>query len=302
MLRGALFLVMGCWLALGVASADGSPLRAVATTGMVGDLARRVGGPQVEVTVLMGPGVDPHLYKPTPADARALASADVIFHSGLRLEGRMEELFGKLRAQGRRVASLGAELAPEDLLHPKEFKDQPDPHIWLDASLWAKTIPAVVRGLSEADPANAETYRRNGEAARADLEALHAWSQEAAAKIPEAARILVTSHDAFNYFGRAYGFQVVGLQGVSTVSEAGLSDMANLADFLRRNQVRAIFVETSVNPAALRRVSEDSGTRIGGELFSDAMGAPGEMRHGFDAGTYEGMLKANMTTIVEALQ
>jgi manganese/zinc/iron transport system substrate-binding protein len=192
---------------------------------------------------------------------------------------------------------------PEDqLLEPPEFEGHYDPHIWLDVDLWAKTIPTVVRGLSEADPDGAEEYKKRGEAVQVELNELAAWSREMAASIPESSRILVTSHDAYNYFGRAYGFKVVGLQGVSTVSEAALADMASLTDFIQKTGVKAIFVESSVNPTAINRVSADAGVKIGGELFSDAMGQPGEMKDGFDTGTYEGMIRYNMKTIVDALK
>lgn len=286
----------------GFALAESSPLRVVATTGMVADVVRRVGGDSVEVVMLMGAGVDPHMYKPTPRDAQNLGSASVIFSSGLRLEGRMQDLFDKLRAGGRRVVSLGDTLPPEKILRLKGHAEHPDPHVWLDAELWSETVPAVVRGLAEADPVHAERYERNGQTVRQSLAALDGWLREEAARLPESRRVLVTSHDAFNYFGRSYGFRVVGLQGVSTVSEAGLSDMASMVDFLKAHDTRAIFVESSVNPAAIRRIAEDSGAKIGGELFSDAMGQPGEFRQGFDTGTYEGMMKANLRTLVEALQ
>lgn len=276
-------------------------VQAVATTGMVADLVRQVGGDRVEVTQLMGPGVDPHLYKPTATDAARLGRADVIFYSGLMLEGRMGDLFTRLGRSGRKVYPI-TETIPEDrLLEPAEFEGHHDPHVWFDVDLWARSIPTIVAGLAETDPAGKETYEKNGAALAARMAELDAWCRQTAATLPEDKRILVTSHDAYNYFGRAYGFKVVGLQGVSTVSEAALADMASLTDFIRQQGVRAIFVESSVNPAAIRRVSEDAGVEIGGELFSDALGEPGEMRGGFDVGTYEGMVRHNVSTIVRAL-
>ena len=273
-------------------------VRAVATTGMVADLVRGVGGERVEVNQLMGSGVDPHLYKPSPEDTARLAQAEVIFYNGLQLEGRMTGLFERLAQRGRPTCAL-AESVPADRLLRNEGR--PDPHVWMDAALWAETVPAVVETLVKADPAGESLYRANGEKVTAQLRALDAWCRERAAEIPEARRVLVTSHDAFNYFGRAYGFRVVALQGVSTVSETSLADMAGMTDLIRAEKIPAVFVETSVNPAALRRIAEDTGARIGGELFSDALGDQGQMVHGFDAGTYEGMMRANMTTIVEAL-
>jgi manganese/zinc/iron transport system substrate-binding protein len=275
----------------------------VATTiGMVADLVRQVGGERVEVEQLMGPGVDPHLYKPTSTDAARLSKADVIFYSGLMLEGRMGDLFAKLARSGKR-GDPTTESVPEDLLtEPKEFAGHYDPHIWFDVSMWAQTVPTIVKGLSEVDPEGKTIYENNGSALTDRLNTLHQWCKDTVAQLPENQRILVTSHDAYNYFGRAYGFKVIGLQGVSTVSEAALADMANLVDFIKKQNVKAIFVETSVNPAAIRRVSEDAGVKIGGELYSDAMGNPGEMRKGFDTGTYDGMVRYNITTIVEALK
>ncbi|MGC2576039.1 MAG: zinc ABC transporter substrate-binding protein [Terrimicrobiaceae bacterium] len=277
-------------------------VKAAVTIGMAADLVRQVGGDRVEVNQLMGPGVDPHLYKPTATDAGRLSKADVIFYSGLMLEGRMGDLFARLARSGKKVYPI-TESVPEELLtEPKEFQGHYDPHIWFDVSMWAQTVPTIVRGLSEVDPGSAELYEKNGNALVARLGELHQWCKDTAAELPENQRILVTSHDAYNYFGRAYGFKVIGLQGVSTVSEAALADMANLVDFIKKQKVKAIFVETSVNPAAIRRVAEDAGVKVGGELYSDAMGNPGEMRGGFDTGTYDGMLRYNLKTIVGALK
>jgi manganese/zinc/iron transport system substrate-binding protein len=277
-------------------------IKVATTIGMVADLVKQVGGDRAEVDQLMGPGIDPHLYKPTSTDASRLSKADVIFYSGLMLEGRMGDLFARLARAGKKVYAT-TESVPEDLLsEPKEFEGHYDPHIWFDVSMWAQTVPTIIKGLSEVDPAGKEIYENNGAALMDRLGKLHQWCKDTAAELPEDKRILVTSHDAYNYFGRAYGFKVIGLQGVSTVSEAALADMANLVDFIKKQNVKAIFVETSVNPAAIRRVAEDAGVKIGGELYSDAMGNPGEMRGGFDTGTYEGMVRYNLTTIVNALK
>jgi len=277
-------------------------IKVATTIGMVADLVKQVGGDRAEVDQLMGPGIDPHLYKPTSTDASRLSKADVIFYSGLMLEGRMGDLFARLARAGKKVYAT-TESVPEDLLsEPKEFEGHYDPHIWFDVSMWAQTVPTIIKGLSEVDPAGREIYENNGAALMDRLGKLHQWCKDTAAELPEDKRILVTSHDAYNYFGRAYGFKVIGLQGVSTVSEAALADMVNLVDFIKKQNVKAIFVETSVNPAAIRRVAEDAGVKIGGELYSDAMGNPGEMRGGFDTGTYEGMVRYNLTTIVNALK
>jgi manganese/zinc/iron transport system substrate-binding protein len=277
-------------------------LQVATTIGMVADLVRQVGGERVEVEQLMGPGVDPHLYKPTSTDASRLSNADVIFYSGLMLEGRMADLFARLARSGKKVYPTTESVPKDLLLEPKEFEGHYDPHIWFDVSMWAQTVPTIVKGLSEVDPDGRTIYENNGASLVERLGKLHQWCKDTSAELPESKRIVVTSHDAYNYFGRAYGFKVIGLQGVSTVSEAALADMASLVDFIKKQNVKAIFVETSVNPAAIKRVAEDAGVKIGGELYSDAMGNPGEMRRGFDTGTYEGMVRYNITTIVEALK
>lgn len=299
MAGAALFALL---LMTGRTQAEEKKVRVVATIGMVADLVRQVGGDRVEVIQLMGPGVDPHLYKPTSEDASRLSQADGIFYSGLMLEGRMGDLFARLARTGKKVYAVTESMPEDRLLEPAEFEGHYDPHLWFDVALWAQTVPTIVQGLSEVDPAGRAVYEKNGAALAARLTELDAWCKATAAGVPAAQRILVTSHDAYNYFGRAYGFQVVGLQGVSTVSEAALADMAGLADFIKKQKVKAIFVESSVNPAAINRVAEDAGVRVGGELFSDAMGQAGEMKDGFDTGTYEGMVRYNMTTITNALK
>lgn len=308
MKRRSWFIALATTLTLTLMGLTPTPARAeeklkvTTTIGMVADLVKQVGAERVEVEQLMGPGVDPHLYKPTAADASRLSKAKVIFYSGLNLEGRMADLFAKLGRGGKPVYAV-TESVPEDLLlEPAEFQGHFDPHIWFDVNLWRQTVPTIVKGLSEVDPAGKAIYEKNGEALNQKLEELHAWCKETAATLPETQRLLVTSHDAYNYFGRAYGFKVVGLQGVSTVSEAGLADMADLVDYIKKQKVKAIFVESSVNPAAIKRVAQDAGVEIGGELFSDAMGQPGEVKNGFDTGTYEGMVRYNLTTMVGALK
>ncbi|MDP0500376.1 MAG: zinc ABC transporter substrate-binding protein [Verrucomicrobiota bacterium JB022] len=281
-------------------------LQVVATTTMVADLARQVGEDAVEVEALMGAGVDPHLYKPTRRDIVALRRADVVLFNGLHLEGRMTDVLRVMEGSGRPVAAIG-EAVPEDLrLHPEAFEGHPDPHIWGDPLLWKRTVPAVVEAFAKADPANAAAYRERGQRAEAELDALHAWAQGRVDELPPERRVLITSHDAYNYFGRSFGFEVIGVQGISTVTEAGLADVARLIDYIRDKKIPAIFVESSVSPRTIRRVSEDSGAKVGGELFSDALGTLGDMAeaHGetYDLGTYRGMIKHNVNTIVDALK
>jgi manganese/zinc/iron transport system substrate-binding protein len=174
--------------------------------------------------------------------------------------------------------------------------------VWFDVTLWAQCVQSVVKGLSDYDPKSKDYFAKRGQEARTKMRELHEWALKKAAELPQEKRVLITSHDAFNYFGRAYGFKVVGLQGISTVEEASLAAMTKLVDFVKQQKVKAVFIESSVPPNAIKRISEDAGVKIGGELFSDAMGTPGQMEHGYDLGTYEGMIKHNLTTIVNALK
>lgn len=286
----------------GLAQPAGERVRVVATTSMVADLVRQVAGDRAVVEGLMGPGVDPHLYKATASDIVKLQRADAIFYNGLMLEGRLGDLFTRLARTKRHVYALAESIPSDALLEPEDYEGHYDPHVWFDVSLWSRCVDVIVEGMSAADPGNAAFYAAQGRATRDRLTALHAWALAKASELPVARRVLVTSHDAYNYFGRAYGFEVVGLQGISTVSEAGLADMTRLVDFIKARGVKAIFVESSVPPDTIRRLAQDAGVRVGGELFSDAMGTPGQIENGYDLGTYEGMVKHNLTTIVEALK
>ena len=297
------FLLMVLMLAtLPVHQAAERKVRVTATTSMVADLVGQVGGDLVEVQGLMGPGVDPHLYKPTAADGLKLQRADVIFYNGLLLEGKMQDLFAQMARRKKYVYAITEDLPRERLLEPPALSGHYDPHVWFDIPLWAMAADKVAEGLGEFDTNNKATYERNAAAAKKRLDALHQWALKRAAELPKEKRILITSHDAFNYFGRTYGFQVVALQGISTVTEAGLADMARLVDFVKKHQIKAVFVESSVPHATIERISKDAGVKIGGELFSDAMGTPGQIENGYDLGTYEGMIKHNLNTIVEALK
>ena len=295
----------------GVGCREGSPvsstpatgkLRVTATTSMVADLVQRVGGDRVEVQGLMGPGVDPHLYKASAGDVTKLMGADVIFYSGLLLEGKMEDVFAKMKQGGKRVYAVTEGLSHGKLLLLAGSGAHRDPHVWFDVPLWAQCVDTVVTALSEAQPAGKDHFTQRGAAAKQAMAELHQWALQRAGELPVEKRILITSHDAFSYFGRAYGFQVVALQGISTVTESSLADVAKLVEFVRRNRVKAIFVESSVPPTTIKRISEDAGVRIGGELFSDAMGTPGKIENGYDVGTYEGMIRHNLDTIVNALK
>jgi manganese/zinc/iron transport system substrate-binding protein len=289
-------------LMLGAVSAFAAPLRVVTTTSMVTDLVKQVAGDRATVEGLMGPGVDPHLYKPTASDIVKLQRADVIFYNGLVLEGKMTDVFTRLARAKKQVYAVTEDIPEEKLLQPEEFAGHYDPHLWFDVMLWRDCVTTVVEALAAADAPNAQHFRARGEQLRRRMEELHAWAKAKAAELPESKRVLITSHDAYNYFGRAYGFTVVGLQGISTATEAGLADVAKLSDFIKKRSIKAIFVESSVPHATIERVAADSGARVGGELFSDAMGTPGQIENGYDLGTYEGMIKHNLTTIVEALK
>jgi manganese/zinc/iron transport system substrate-binding protein len=280
---------------------SGRKAKAVATTGMVGDLVREIGGERVEVTALMGPGVDPHLYKASEGDVLALADADVIFFNGLHLEAKMADVLERI--EGRLMTAAVTDGIPRDrLVSSPQFSGAYDPHVWFDVSLWIEAGEKVRETLIRLDPAHAEVYRRNADRYQGELERLHAEVRELAASVPPEQRVLVTAHDAFGYFGRAYGFEVRGLQGISTASEAGAADVQRLADFIAERRIRAIFVESSVPQQTIRAVQEAVRSRgweveIGGQLFSDAMGDPGTPE-----GTYPGMVRSNVETIVEALR
>lgn len=278
------------------------PIKVVTTTTMVTDLVKSVGGERVAVEELMGPGVDPHLYKAAASDITKMQRAQVIFYNGLLLEGKLQDTFTKLARTKRHVYAITESIPEKELLEPPDFGGHHDPHVWFDVPLWSKCVETVVKGLAEFDPQGREHFERRGREVQARLRELHEWALKKSAELPKEKRILITSHDAFNYFGRAYGFQVVGLQGISTVEEANLAAMTKMVDFIKKNQVKAIFVESSVSSGPIKRISQDAGVKIGGELFSDAMGTPGQKENGYDLGTYEGMIKHNLSTVVNALK
>ncbi len=275
-------------------------LKIVTTIGMITDVVQQIGGDRVNVSGLMGPGVDPHLYKASARDVELMSEADLIFYNGLHLEGAMNEVFEKMQGRIRTVAVANA-VPEEQLLSPAEFAGAHDPHIWFDVSLWARTIDLIHDHLVSLDSEGAAAYRTNADSLKAQLLDLHMEVRMAASKVPQAQRVLITAHDAFNYFGRAYGFEVRGLQGISTATEAGTADIQQLAAFIADNQIPAIFVESSVSPRNIEAVQAAVQARgfevkIGGELFSDAMGNPGTFE-----GTYIGMIKHNTETIVGSL-
>ena len=275
-------------------------LHVVTTIGMIADVVQNVGGEHVRVTGLMGPGVDPHLYKASEGDVRRLFRADVVFYGGLHLEARMGEVLEEMG--GRTLVRAVTDAIPRDtLLAPPEFKGAFDPHVWFDVGMWSMTVDVIARTLAEADPAHAADFQARAQRYRAELADLDRYVRAQAARVPAERRVLITAHDAFNYFGRAYGFQVRGLQGISTAAEAGTADVQALAAFIADRRIPAIFVESSIPRRTIEAVQEavaarGYAVRIGGSLYSDAMGNPGT-----PDGTYVGMVRHNIDTIVGAL-
>lgn len=276
-------------------------LKIVATVGMITDAVKVIAGDSVEVTGLMGPGVDPHLYKATKGDIDLLDNADLILYNGLNLEAKMTEIFEKMTRLKPTVAV--AEGIDSSLLRrPPEFLGHPDPHVWFDVSMWKTAVKAVGEALIKYDTANRNMYEANLSAYLDSLDSLHKWVKLEMQTIPESHRVLVTAHDAFGYFGRIYEIEVKGLQGISTVTEAGLYDVTHMIDILVERKIKAVFVETSVPRKAIDAVVEGCRAKghdiqIGGLLFSDAMG-----ENGTPEGTYPGMVRHNVNTIVNALR
>jgi manganese/zinc/iron transport system substrate-binding protein len=274
------------------------PIRVVTTTGMIGDAVANVGGERVVVTALMGPGVDPHLYRATESDVHRLSGADIIFYNGLNLEARMTAIFEQI-GRNRRVVAVGTAVPPAHLLADPDYENQPDPHIWMDVKLWLLVVETVRDELIALDPEHEAIYLANAERYLQELHELEAYVQEQVSRVPAEQRLLVTAHDAFNYFGRGYGFEVHAPQGISTESEAGVDDIRQTIELVVSRNIPAIFVETSVPPDVVEAIVAGARSRghdvvIGGELFSDAMGAAGTPE-----GTYIGMIRHNINTIVE---
>lgn len=285
---------------------EGSPAgdrrpEVVATTTIVADLVRQVAGDDVTVHALMGPGVDPHLYKSSAGDVRTMAGAAAIFYNGLHLEGKMADLLEGMGERGTPTVAVAECLPAQRLLEADDAPGLHDPHVWFDVGLWALTPACVAEALAAVDPERAAAFRERAAATRAELEALDAEVRDRLATIPDEQRVLVTAHDAFAYFGRAYGLEVRGLLGISTVAEAGAADVQRLADFITARRLPAVFVESSVAPRSIQALTEAVAARghrvaIGGSLYSDALGSPGT-----PAASYVGAVRENVATIAEAL-
>jgi manganese/zinc/iron transport system substrate-binding protein len=281
----------------GAAYQGQGPLQIVCTTGMVADLVKNIAGDRAQVRHLMGAGVDPHLYKASPDDAAALGSADMIFYSGLHLEGKMTDLFEEL-AKSKPVIGVADKIDHAKLLEDGGLHD---PHVWFDVALWNNAAAEVARALVEFDPSHTKEYYQRHFDLTAKLQALDIFCNMELKKIPAERRVLVTAHDAFRYFGKAYDIEVRGIQGVSTDSEAGVKQINELVDFLVQRKIKAVFVETSVSEQNVKSLLEGCRAQqhevvIGGKLYSDAMGEDGTPE-----GTYEGMIRHNVNTIVKAL-
>ena len=276
-------------------------IKVVATTTMIADLITNAGKGRVLVESLMGPGIDPHSYEPRESDVSRLMDADVVFYNGIHLEGKMSDLFQE-SSKKKHVFAIADGLMPSDIRNEIQT-NTPDPHIWFDVQLWIKCLEFVTAKLTEIDPENSSIYNANKLNYLATLNELHQYVKQQSEKIPVAQRVLVTAHDAFGYFGNAYGFQVRGVQGINTVAEANSGEIGSLATFMVKNKVRAFFVESSVPRKNLEKLKEVAALlnpkfmlSTGGELYSDALGPKNS-----PAGTYEGMVKHNIETIVKAL-
>lgn len=283
-----------------LATADEAPLNVVATIGMIADVAQEVGGECVNVEAMMGPGVDPHLYQASASDVALLRGAEQILYSGYSLEGQLGSVLENFSERTPTLAVAPASIEPSSLITAQDVYGV-DPHLWMDVSLWAQTLPTLSDAFSEARPECAATIEANTEHYQAQLLALHAWVKESIATIPEEQRILVTAHDAFNYFGRAYDIEVEGIQGISTETETGIADIRSMADSVVTRNVPAVFIESTINPRTIQAVIDAAEQRghdvaIGGQLYSDAMGDAGTVD-----GTYMGMIYRNTQHIVEAL-
>jgi manganese/zinc/iron transport system substrate-binding protein len=284
----------------GAEGAEDGRLRVVATTGMVADAVERIAGDRVHLYSLMGPGIDPHLYKATAGDVRAIAGADLILYNGLHLEAATGEVLAEMGRRTRTVA-IAESIPVERRLATDAFGGAYDPHVWFDVSLWSLAVRAAGEALAEADTANAAYYLEQTREYLQELAMLHEWVREQIQLVPPERRVLVTAHDAFGYFGRAYGVQVEGLQGISTATEAGTADVRRLATLIATRGIPCVFVETSIPRRTIEAVraaarSLGADVMIGEPLFSDALGTGGTPE-----GTYVGMVRHNVRAIVQGL-
>ncbi len=300
-MKKILFAIIGALTLTACSETTEKETLIVCTTGMIGDAVKHLMGDSVKVEVLMGPGVDPHLYKATQGDITDLNNADVIIYNGLHLEGKMVEIFEKLGRLKTTIA-VGNQLDKSKLINNTDFVGAEDPHIWFDVALWSEAITGVAKELQQQFPGKEKTITHNLEGYQAELKELDDFARSQIATIPDSQRVMITAHDAFKYFGKAYGMDVRGLQGISTAAEYGLQDVSELVKFIADHKIKAIFVESSVPKKSIEAVIEGCRERghnvkLGGELFSDAMGSVGTPE-----GSYVGMVRHNVNTITEALR
>ncbi len=277
-------------------------MNVVVTTNILGDLVRQVAGDRVHLTTLMGPGVDPHLYRASEGDVQTMSEADLVLYNGLHLEGKMTDVFAQMNERSVPTSALAEDAVPDSLLVPSsEYASSYDPHVWFDVQLWRRVALHVGDVLARRDTARAAAYRIGAEAYAQRLDSLDQYVATQAQQVPQEQRVLITSHDAFRYLGRAYDIEVRGLQGISTATEAGTRDVQALADFVAERRIPALFVESSVSPRGIEAVrkavqARDVGVELGGTLYGDALGNR-ESRQG----TYVGALRHNIDTIVQGL-
>jgi manganese/zinc/iron transport system substrate-binding protein len=296
-----LFALVICFSCKNDSKSNGK-LNVVTTTSMITDLVKNIGGDYINLQGLMGSGVDPHLYKASEGDVTKLVNANVIFYNGLHLEGKLVEVFEKMGTATKTPIALGDVLDKSTLIGSDYFASSYDPHVWFDINYFRQFTKKVTQVLSEKDPDNAANFRANEMAYLLRLDNLQSRIKTTIEMLPRDKRILVTAHDAFNYFGKAYDFEVVGLQGLSTATEAGVQDVQNLSTFIIENNIKAVFVESSVPKRTIEAlqaavISKGHEVAIGGTLYSDALGNAGTVE-----GTYVGMFEYNVSTIVNALK
>lgn len=295
------YIVVSCTSEPSSKEQDSNKLKVVCTTGMLGDMVENLGGDLIEVEALMGPGVDPHLYKATPGDLKKLREADAIIYNGWHLEGKMVEVLEKLEAR-KPVFAAAEKLSAEVLLQIGDDPDAIDPHVWFNVAMWQECATAISAFLVEQDSEHTSMYEKNLTTYTDSLASLNKWVKSEISQIPEKQRVLITAHDAFSYFGEAYDIEVRGLQGISTVAEFGIRDVSDMVNFITERGIKAVFVESSIPQKSLEAVvngcaEKGHAVSIGGTLFSDAMGESGTPE-----GTYRGMVKSNVNTIVKALK
>lgn len=301
------FILTGCGVNHSVQdqnteTSEKEPLKVVTTTGMIEDTVKKVGGTNVEVMALVGPGVDPHLFKPTLKHIKAMESADVIFYNGIELEARMGDALVSLARSGKKTFPVTEDIDTDKFREPEEFEGKYDPHFWHDIPLWIASVKKVERELTALAPLHAEKFGANAASYISELETLDKTIQERITEIPEKSRVLITAHDAFGYFGERYGVEVRGVVGISTEDEASAKGIDDLANFIVERGVKAIFVESAASDDGIKALeaavkAKGGEIKIGGELLADSLAAPGEA-----GDNYQSMMEYNMETIVGALK